>query len=53
MATYEDKLTLEAFNGKLGRIPLMTCTVEEESRMLDLDLTDVDWGSYSMSALSL
>lgn len=46
--TYEDRLTLEAWNGKLGRIPLMTCTVEEESRMLDLDLTDVDWGSYML-----
>ena len=49
--TYEDRLTLEAWNGKLGRIPLMTCTVEEDTTEFDIDITGIDWASYAAVAM--
>ena len=49
--TYEDKLTLEAWNGKLGRIPLMTYTVEEDTTEFSIDVTGIDWADYAVVAM--
>ena len=53
--TYEDKLTLEAFNGKLGKIELIRSETPELTAryLVPVDFTGFDWDAWSVIFVGL
>lgn len=53
MATYEDKLTLEAWNALGGFQLIKEAVLEEDDTSWSIDFADFDWGKYAVVCISI